>query len=174
MCGSSRSEWVAGLGCFGRWVWLGGRGRLEWGWTSFGPMREPWVDEVRVRMFSGVSVCGSCASGCMVPFGLGVGVGWRGQLDEGCTCMLCMGVRVRSENVVLPSASTSSQVTPDGSPEVLTLGLRTDLVAWGCNSWTLIESVHLAWECEVGSSRGRGLPRCEGSVWLPRGRSRLV
>ena len=41
VCGSSWSEWVASLGCLDEWVWLGGRGRLGWGWTSFGPMREP-------------------------------------------------------------------------------------------------------------------------------------
>ena len=174
VCGSSWSEWVARLGCFGVWVWFGGRGRLECGWTSFGPMKGPWVGEDCVMMFSGVSVCGLCASACMVPFELDVGVGGRGQLDEGGTCMLCMGVRGCCEIFVLPSTSTSSQVVPTGSPDVLKVYLRTDSVAWDCNSWTLVESVHLAWECEVGTSRGMGLPRCEGSDWLPRGRGRLV
>ena len=80
----------------------------------------------------------------MVMFELGVGVGGRGQLDEGGTCMLCMGVCGRGEYFVSPCASTSSQVIPDGSPNVLKSGLRTNPVAWGCNSWTFVESVRLA------------------------------
>ena len=159
VCGSSLSEWVAGLDCFGVWVWLGGRGRLECGWTSFGPMKGPWVGEVREMLLSGVSVFGLCASACMVPFEFDVGVGGRGQLDEGGTCMLCMGVRGRCEIFVLPSASTSSQVIPVVSLDVLKVYLRTDSVAWGCNSWTRVESVRLAWECKVGASRGMGLSR---------------
>ena len=127
-----------------------------------------------MKVFSGVSVCGSYALGCMVMFELSVGVGGRGQLDEGGTCMLCMGVRGRGEYFVSPCTSTSSQVIPDGSPNVLKSGLRTDPVAWGCNSWTFVESVRLAWEYEVGSSHGRGLPRCGGLGWLPRGWGRLV
>ena len=107
-------------------------------------MRGLWVGEVLVMLLSGVSVCGLCASACMVPFELDVGVGGRGRLGEGGTCMLCMGVRGRCEIFVLPSVSTSSQVIPAVSLDVLKVYLRTDSVAWGCNSWTLVESVHLA------------------------------
>ena len=82
VCGSSLSEWVAGLGCFGVWVWLGGLGRLECGWMSFGPMRGPWGGEVREVLLSGVSVFGLCVSACMVPFEFDVGVSGREQLDE--------------------------------------------------------------------------------------------
>ena len=110
-----------------------------------------------VGVLSGVSMCDSCISGCMVM--VLSGVGGRGQLDEGRTCMLCMGVRGHSECFVSPCMSTSSQVIPSGSLNVLKLGMRTDPVAWFCNSWTLGESVRLAWEYVVGSSRGRGLPR---------------
>ena len=41
VCESSWSEWVEGSDCSGEWVWLGGRGRLEWEWMNFGLMREP-------------------------------------------------------------------------------------------------------------------------------------
>ena len=61
-----------------------------------------------MKEFSGVSMCGSWASSCMVMFELSVGVGGRGQLDEEGTCMLCMGVRGRSEYFVSLCASTSS------------------------------------------------------------------
>ena len=125
-------------------------------------------------LFSGMSVCGLCDSACMVPYELDVIVVGRGQLGNGKACMLCMNIRGRCEIFVLPSASMSSQVIPAVSLDVLKVYLCTDSVAWGCNSWTLVESVLVAWECEVGTSRGMGLLRYEGSDWLPRGRGHLV
>ena len=73
--------------------------------------------------------------------------------------MLCMGVRGRCEIFVLLSASTSSQVIPAVSFDVLMVYLRTDSVAWGCNSWTRVVSMRLAWECKVEASRGMVFPR---------------
>ena len=150
-------EWVEGSDCSSGWVWLGGRGWLGWEWMNFGPMREPWGGEVGVRVLLGMSVCDRCVLGCMV-MAL-ASVDGRGQLDEGRACMLCMGAHGRSECFISPCMSTSSQVSPAGSPNVLKLDMRTDPVAWFCNTWTLGESVRLAWEFVVGSSRGRGLPR---------------
>ena len=117
--GSSWSEWVASSGCFGVWVWLGGRGRLECGWISFGPMRGPWVGEERVILFSGMSVCGLCDSACMDLYVLEVISIGCGQLGDGWACMFCMSIRGRCEAFILPSVSTSSLLIPAITFDVL-------------------------------------------------------
>ena len=118
-CGSSWLECVVGSGCFGVWVGLGGPGRLACGWMSFGPLRGPWIGEVRVNVCSGVSVVVLCDSACMDPCVLEVFSVGCGQLDDGWACMFCMNIRRRCEAFILPSVSTSSLLIPAITFDVL-------------------------------------------------------
>ena len=87
---------------------LDGRARLACGWMSFGPLRGPWIGEVRVSVCSGVSVGVVSDSTCKDPCVLdGVSAGC-GQLDEEWDCMFCMYIRGRCEALNLSSVSTSS------------------------------------------------------------------
>ena len=82
-------------------------------------MRGPWIGEVRVILFSGMSVGGLCDSACMDPCVLEVLSVGCGQLGDGWAFMFCMSIRGRCEVFVLPSVSTSSLLIPAISFDVL-------------------------------------------------------